>query len=129
MKRKMLTNTLKYAAVGTMVASILKGVDGAEVFMYGSALGIANQWMLQTEVESIGSIRNIYQTLNNTLLRMFVTAAVIYITLAISKDHVETWQVGGAFTGFLMNKLGIIDGYLNEEIGPERIQDTERGDD
>lgn len=127
MKRKMLLNTTKYLAIGTCVASILKGVEGAEVFLYGGALGIINQWLMQNEVESIGSIRSVYQLLNNTILRMFLTAAIIYVTFILSHQNVETWELGGAFTGFLMNKVGMIDGYITEEIGPDTIQDRDRG--
>lgn len=99
------------------------------MFLYGSALGIANTWLLQSEVENVGSIKNVIQILNNMSTRLVLTVATLYITYLLLGEHVETWQAGGAFTGFLMGKLGLVHGYLSEELGPVEIQDDERGAD
>lgn len=127
MKKTMLVNSLQFATVGSGVAAVLKGAPGVEAFAYGVALGIANQWLLQSEVETVGSIRNVVMLLNNMTTRLALSVAILYITYVVMGEHVESWQAGGAFTGFLMSKLGMIHGYLNEELGPPTIQDDERG--
>lgn len=127
MKKKMLVNSLQFAAVGSGVAGVMKGLPGVEVFAYGVAIGIANQWLLQSEVENVGSIRNVVMLLNNMTTRLALTVATLYITYVLLGEHVESWQAGGAFTGFLMSKLGMVHGYLTIELGPSTIQDDERG--
>lgn len=127
MKHTMVMNSLQFAAVGSGVAAVLKGVPGVEAFAYGVALGITNQWMLQSEVENVGSIQNVVMLLNNMTTRLLLSVAILYITYVLMGEHVESWQAGGAFTGFLMSKLGMIHGYLNVELGPPEIQDDERG--
>jgi uncharacterized membrane protein len=127
MQQKMLMNSFRFATIGAGVAAMVKGLDGVAVFTYGSAIGLTNQWLLQSEVENIGSIKNILQVLNNTATRLALSVSILYITYLLLGEHIETWQVGGAYTGFLMNKLGMIHGYLTEELGPEHIQDDDRG--
>lgn len=127
MKTVVLRKSLEFSVVGAGVAAIVKGAPGVEVFAYGSALGMANQWLLQAEVEKIGSIKNVVQVLNNMTTRMLFTIAILYITYTLMGEHVESWQACGAFTGFLMSKLGLIQGYLHADIGPEQVQDDSRG--
>lgn len=129
MQKKMLINTVRFAVAGAGVAAVVKGVDGVVAFTYGSTLGLANQWLLQTEIENIGSIRNVIQIANNTAVRLLISVLILYITYKLMGEHVEAWQVGGVYTGFLMNKLGMVHGYLSEELGPEHIRDDERGAD
>lgn len=129
MKKAMLVKSIEFSLIGSGVAAVVKGVPGIEAFVYGSALGIANQWLLQSEVEQVGSIKNIVQLMNNMTTRMALTVATLYMTYLLLGEHVEAWQAGGAFTGFLMSKLGLIHGYLHEELGPAEIQDDDRGTD
>lgn len=129
LRKKMIETSCQFACVGSCIAFAVKGVSGMEAFVYGSTIGLANQWLMQSEVENIGSLRNVLQLLNNQLTRLALSVAILYITYTILDEHVEKWQVGGAFTGFLMSRLGMVHEYLHAEIGPEQIQDDDRGAD
>jgi hypothetical protein len=114
-KQQVLVKTSKYVGLGLVVAAAAKGLDGVAAFGAGGLIGTSYQWLLQREVDALAkptSPHTLYKFINTSGFRILVITLCVAFATELQGHSLEQWQLMAGLTGFLMNKIALVQAYL-----------------